>query len=173
MNGEKKVSSKRRKRDATARDSSFALSDAMPSLGDNKAIGVFGGLEIHGKPRNVTWTKLNETARAGASRITLEQAVDWEVGEELVIATTSYDLNQAETFAIVGVSSDRRTLTLNGNLLKNHLVVERTYDSGAHFRIAAAVGLLSRNVKIVGAQSSTLYGEMNFYFSRISLVLYY
>ena len=139
----------------------FTLPDDETTIG-GKAIGVYGLLDIHGKPRNVSWTKLNLTAKAGSNSISLEQPVDWSINEEIVITTTGYDLEQTETFKITGISSDRRTLTLDGNLVNDHLVVQRNYASGSSFKIAAAVGLLSRNVKIIGGeyaqQDSDLYG---------------
>ena len=49
----------------------------IPKFG-NKCIGVFySTLDMHGKPRDVTWTSLLSTAEAGASSITLMEDVDW------------------------------------------------------------------------------------------------
>jgi len=63
----------------------------LPIYG-NKVIGVrFGLLEMHGIPRNITWTRLAETAKAGDTSITLLENTDWAVGEEIVIATTHWD----------------------------------------------------------------------------------
>ena len=47
-------------------------------------------LRLHGKPRTPTWTNLAQTANVGANQITLKEAVDWENGEEIVIASTSF-----------------------------------------------------------------------------------
>ncbi len=35
----------------------FTLPDEMTTIG-GKGIGVYGGLDLHGSPRNVTWTRL-------------------------------------------------------------------------------------------------------------------
>lgn len=127
-----------------------------------KGIGVYGGFDMHGKPRNVTWTKLDQTANAGSNSITLEKAVDWQVNEEILITTTSYRPTQTETFRISSVSLDRRTLTLNSSLAFDHLVVSENFTAGSSYKIAAAVGLLSRNIKVIGgeydSQFSDLYG---------------
>ena len=129
-----------------------------------KGIGVYGGLDLHGKPRNVSWTTLSNTAKAGTNVITLEKAVDWQVGEEIVITTTTYRHDQTETAKIASVSADKRTLTLQSNLQYDHLYIQKNYSNGySSFKIAAAVGLLSRNLKIIGTeyqgQDTDLYGS--------------
>jgi hypothetical protein len=58
--------------------------------------GIFGQLDIHGMPRNVIWSRLNATVLPGASNISLVEPVDWQIGEEIVITTTSYSLEQTE-----------------------------------------------------------------------------
>jgi hypothetical protein len=53
----------------------------LPIYG-NKVLGVrFGILDMHGVTRNITWTRLAETALAGDSSITLMEETDWAVGE--------------------------------------------------------------------------------------------
>eukprot|EP00887_Chlorella_sp_A99_P004850 scaffold4.g4850.t1 len=49
-----------------------------------------GTLELHGKLFTPTWTRLAATALAGASSLALQQAVNWEVGQQLVLATTTW-----------------------------------------------------------------------------------
>ena len=44
-----------------------------------------------------TWTRLAATATAGSSTITLEEQVDWQVGDEIVLATTGHRHSQAES----------------------------------------------------------------------------
>ena len=134
----------------------YLLPDKYTSIGF-KSIGVYGGLDIHGQPRNVSWTTLNKTAYAGQNQLVLKEPVDWKINEQIVISTTSFIATETEVFTILNVSLDRLTLTLDSNLLYDHLCfVENSVT------IAAAVGLLSRNVKLVGAeypgQDSDLYG---------------
>ena len=57
-----------------------------------KAIGCFGGCDFHGINHNVYWTSLARTVEAGGSSIELMEEVDWNVGDEIVITTTSYAL---------------------------------------------------------------------------------
>ncbi|XP_078698697.1 fibrocystin-L-like isoform X2 [Branchiostoma floridae x Branchiostoma belcheri] len=128
-----------------------------PTVGA-KAIGVFGGLDLFGKSRNVCWTQLAQTAAAGANTITLADAVDWQVDEEIVITTTSFDAWETETFKITGVSADGRTLTLNSSLAYEHIYHSDTVD-GKSYTMAAEVGLLTRNIKIEGADYQGLFTE--------------
>ena len=46
---------------------------------------------------NVTWTRLALTANAGDTSITLEDPVDWSLGDEIVIATTGKKQSEVET----------------------------------------------------------------------------
>lgn len=146
------------------RDSlNFTLPDGFNMIG-GKGIGVYGGLDLHGKPRNVTWTTLAATAQAGTNIITLESPVDWQVDEEIVLTTTTYRHDQTETVRIASISSDRKTLTLKSNLQFDHLFIQKNYSNGyKSFKIAAAVGLLTRNVRIIGSeyngQDGDLYGS--------------
>ena len=78
-------------------------------------------MELHGIEREVTWTRLSQTAASGSNSIKVQQAVDWVVGEEIVIAPTSYNSWEVELMKITGVSSDNLTLTLNSTLKNNHL----------------------------------------------------
>ena len=50
-------------------------------------VKLVGRMELHGKP-SISWTRLVETAEAGSSLLKIEEAVDWEVGTELVITPT-------------------------------------------------------------------------------------
>ena len=141
----------------------FTLPDGFNMIG-GKGIGVYGGLDLHGKPRNISWTTLASTSNAGTNKIILENAVDWQVDEEIVITTTTYRHDQTETAKIASVSADKKTLTLKSNLQFDHLFIQKNYSNGySSFKIAAAVGLLSRNIKIIGteyqAQDTDLYGS--------------
>ncbi|XP_066276424.1 fibrocystin-L-like [Branchiostoma lanceolatum] len=128
-----------------------------PNVGA-KAIGVFGGLDLFGKDRSVCWTHLAQTAATGADTITLAEAVDWQVDEEIVITSTSFDAWQTETFKIADVSADGRTLTLNSSLAFEHIYHSDTVN-GKSYTMAAEVGLLTRNIRIEGADYQGLFTE--------------
>ncbi|XP_045661731.1 fibrocystin-L isoform X1 [Ursus americanus] len=117
----------------------------------SKVLGVFGELDLHGIPRSVYKTKLSETAEAGSKVLSLMDAVDWQEGEEIVITTTSYDFHQTETRSIIKILHDQKILILNDTLSYTHLA-ERYHvpGTGQSYTLAADVGILSRNIKILG-----------------------
>ncbi|XP_069076732.1 fibrocystin-L-like isoform X2 [Pleurodeles waltl] len=126
----------------------------------SKVLGVFGSLDLHGIPRSVYKTKLSKTSLAGSVNISLVDEVDWKVGEDIVITTTSYDAWQTETRRIVQVSPDRRILTLNQSLSFAHIAeTHQVPGTNASYTLAADVGLLSRNIKIIGQDYPGWYQE--------------
>ena len=90
---------------------------------------------------------------SGANTITLQEPVDWKAGEEIVIASTSYEPTEAEKHIISAVSSDKKTLTLTEALKFKHL--GDTHKTGNwEYTLAAEVGLLTRNIVIEGAEDA-------------------
>ena len=138
---------------------SVILPNGFDSMGA-KAIGVYGGLDLHGIPRQPSWTQLSQTAKSGTNQLTLVQPVDWIVNEEIVVSTTSYSAFQTETFKITAVSSNRLTLTLNSSLQYDHIVQSETFANGKSYSVAAGVGLLTRNIKVTGGQYANQYNEL-------------
>lgn len=122
----------------------FLLPNGLEKIG-GKAIGVYGGLDIHGRPRDVVWTKLAVRASAGDTSVTLVRAVDWRVGERIVLTTTSFVLEHTETMVVAAVSGDGRTLTLSAPLAYDHLAYSEQFTDGTGYQVAAAVGLLTRS----------------------------
>nr|XP_045000409.1 fibrocystin-L [Jaculus jaculus] len=116
-----------------------------------KVIGVFGELDLHGLPRSIYKTKLSETTEAGSKVLSLRDPVDWQEGEEIVITTTSYDLYQTETRRIVKILHGHKILILNDSLSYTHFAERQLVPgTGQSYTLAADVGILSRNIKIVG-----------------------
>ena len=115
-----------------------------------------GQISMHGKPKT-SWTKLSGTVNAGATKIRLSESVDWEVGNQIVIAPSSRTADQAEVRTITARSTDCKTFTLNTALSYRHVGVQQSYSSGSRSWVLdqrAEVGLLSHNVKIQGDASS-------------------
>jgi hypothetical protein len=71
-----------------------------------KVIGVLGGLDLHGLPRNVSWTRLGATALSNQNTIVLSKPVDWKVGDEIIVTTTDVSLSHTERHTIAGVGSN-------------------------------------------------------------------
>ncbi|MBN3294523.1 PKHL1 protein, partial [Polypterus senegalus] len=125
-----------------------------------KVLGVFGILDLHGKPHAVYRTKLAETAEAGSDVISVAEAVDWQVGDDVLITTTSYDPWQTETRKIIAISTDMKSLTLNESLTYKHIgEAYNVSGSDQEYRLAGDVGLLSRNIKIYSEDYPGWYQE--------------
>uniref|UniRef100_A0A8B9H868 Polycystic kidney and hepatic disease 1 (autosomal recessive)-like 1 n=1 Tax=Astyanax mexicanus TaxID=7994 RepID=A0A8B9H868_ASTMX len=126
----------------------------------SKVLGVFGELDLYGKPYNVYHTKLASTAQAGSSSLSLQEPVDWKVGDSIVLSTTSYDPAQTETRTITAISANNRTLNLDQPLTYTH--IGGNYSVGGtsqSYRLAGEVGLLSRNIKIIGQDYPQLFSQ--------------
>ena len=88
-----------------------ALSDPYLPIYGNKVIGVrFGTLDMHGPVRTPTWTMLETTSLPGVDQITLQEAVDWQVGEEIAIASTSFQGREAERRRIVAIDGTMKVI---------------------------------------------------------------
>ncbi|XP_061168814.1 fibrocystin-L-like [Saccostrea echinata] len=128
-----------------------------PQVG-SKAIGTFGGLDLHGRDVGTSWTMLGVTANPGDNQISLVSSVTWKVGSEIVIAPTDFSVWETETFAVTAVSSNGRTLTLNSTLKYKHIAHTETAGNKS-MTMAAEVGLLTRNIRVEGATYDKLYKE--------------
>ena len=130
----------------------------IPIFG-NKVIGVhYGTLEMHGVHRPITWTNLKATAEAGATEIVLMdmkdgKSLDWKVGEEIVIAPTTYLGRDAEQRTIKSITKidSTPTITFDGPLLTKHYAGVQTFGDET-LEMRAEVGLLTRNVRFQGDQ---------------------
>ena len=117
-----------------------------------KAIGVFGQLALYGQRRDIIWTHLAKTALPELDTIEVIDTPDWYVGDEIVIASTSFEMLHTEKFRIVSISQG--TITLNDTLKYKHLG-EETATDGHIFMQRAEVGLLTRNIKIQSGDLAT------------------
>ena len=65
-----------------------------------------------GIPKTTTWTRLSATAAVGATVITVQGEPDWNVGDKIVIAGTSWHFNyDNEEREIASISGSTITLT--------------------------------------------------------------
>ena len=115
-----------------------------------KALGVFGRLQLFGKRHNVHWTRLAKTINTGDNVVELVDQVDWEEGDEILITTTTFESKQAEKFIIKSIENGGKTLELEASALHRHIGVEYSI-SRFHFRLGAKIALLTRNIRIEGA----------------------
>ena len=126
----------------------------LPMFG-SKVLGVrTGKLDLHGCRKEHTWTVLESTVEAGSDRISLKHAVDWNVGEEIVIATTGghQSQHQSERRKIKEINGTE--IILNEILEYQHLGREFEFVSynGESRTLSqrAEVGVLTRNLKVRG-----------------------
>ncbi|XP_071946022.1 fibrocystin-L-like [Antedon mediterranea] len=129
-----------------------------PNMGA-KVLGVFGGLEMHGVSPNITWTHLSSSLIAGDDIIYLRENVTWKVGDEIVVASTSYEAWETETFMIIEIINNH-TVRINDTAKYKHIAETVTLEDGSlTYTEAAEVGLLTRNIQIIGADYSNLFEE--------------
>jgi len=125
----------------------------LPVVG-NKHISVHGGkLDIHGSPKTPTWTLLGASVSPGATTVSLTQEVNWSVGDEIVVSSTSFSRNEFERRFITLISNDKKTLTLDKPLDFAHFGETLTYNSKT-YEVRAEVAVLTRNVRVVGDSES-------------------
>ena len=121
----------------------------LPGFG-NKVIGCHScTFDLHGKPRNVTWTELIQTVNVGDLNLTLTTPVDWKVGEVIVVVATSYNHTEAEQKVITAIDASKTTITVDTAFAYQHLSVAETFGTDS-ISIKAEVGLLTRNILITG-----------------------
>ncbi|CAM4838655.1 unnamed protein product, partial [Rotaria magnacalcarata] len=102
-------------------------------------IGVLGGLDLHGIPRNVSWTRLGATAASGQNTIVLSQPVDWVVGDEIIVTTTDTSIGHTERRTIASVNVNRTIITTQTALAYTHIVIDNVFPNGQVAQVAAAV----------------------------------
>ena len=117
-----------------------------------KVLGVMAGgvLSLHAQPRP-SWSRLNRTAQAGDSAVSVADASGWRVGDEIVIASTDFDYEQAETRVITAVSGNR--VELDEPLEFMHYGETQSFG-GKTLDERAEVGLLSRSITVQGDEAS-------------------
>ncbi|THF84855.1 transmembrane domain-containing protein [Deinococcus sp. KSM4-11] len=136
-------------------DADIILTNTTPdenvmNMGD-RVLGIMDGtLELHGQTR-LPWTRLNATANAGSSTLTLERAPDWTPGSTLTLASTDFDPGQTEQVVVQRVSGTQ--VTLATPLRFTHWA--QTTTLGGHTLVERAeVGLLTRNIRVAASEDA-------------------
>ena len=122
----------------------------------SKVIAVYAGgaLEMHGQARTA-WTRLGATATAGSTQLLLDGETDWHAGDRVVIASTSFEPNEAEAVLIAATAGS--SITLAEPLRFTHWGTMQTI-AGTPVDERAEVGLLSRNIVVRGDERSDVAG---------------
>ena len=126
---------------------------------------LFLKLHLIGKRHNVMWTRLNQSAMAGDTKLHVESSsVDWKTGEEIVLAPSGYFPSEAEIITIQSIIGN--VVSLLHPLQYNHTVdrfltgneagtgrdASRWWHGNGGVRVAAEVGILSQNVRVIGEE---------------------
>lgn len=138
-------------------DRNVRLSQTGKHYVDPCPVKLVGRLELHGRP-GISWTRLVETAPAGADLLKLEEAVDWEIGTEVVI--TPSERHAEEVRKVLSLEDNGFTLRLDEPLRHEHLGTWYYNDEiPTPTDLRAAVGRLNRNVKVQGDEKSLSAGN--------------
>ena len=120
--------------------------EELMGMGDRGIMLSGGTLNLHGNRSN-SWTKLAATAEAGSSTIEVLDAAQWQVGDEIVLASTDFDPRQAEVRTISAINGN--AITLDSALEYMHFG-QITFDVDER----GEVGLLTRNIKIQASEDA-------------------
>jgi hypothetical protein len=122
------------------------------------AVTPSGSISIHGASK-LSWTELETTLQAGTSNVILDladDAVGWVPGDQIVIASSDYDMNHAEVFTLALCNTcGTRQIKIEGKAEYTHLGVV----TNQNVDMRAEVGMLTRNVRIFGEMQSACYGN--------------
>lgn len=128
----------------------------QPMFG-NKGIGCLDcKFSMYGEPRTPTWTNISTAISPGNTQFDVTDAVDWRVGEEIVVAPTGFDPSQAERRTISAISG--KAITVDKAFTFSHASVIENHG-GFLLDMRAEVGLLTRNIKMRG-ESATSVAKM-------------
>ncbi|MEM7244431.1 MAG: right-handed parallel beta-helix repeat-containing protein [Acidobacteriota bacterium] len=139
----------------------------------HRGILVMGELILESNPKRQGYHRLTQPLLMEQTTLQIDVDVssDWEVGDSIVVASTSYDGRQAEQFEITGISSDGKTITffsghpsLPGAKHDHWGGPDEDYQAGASGSVltlnqSAEVANLTRNIVIEPHESTA--GELD------------
>lgn len=134
-------------------------SDANSVFGTRSLGLTYGQVRLHGAVPTNVMTHLAASAAAGATTITVSGDVsDWPAGSRLVVTTSGFNKSHTEVRTIASVADKVITLTapltyahLGGLVVDGVKAGDGTNDPlQRSVDMSAEVGLLTRNVRIVG-----------------------
>ena len=129
---------------------SYGALAGLPPIGP-KALGGFGGIEMHGCAPANTWSTLVNTINQGDNQITVnDDLTGWKVGDEIAIASSDYEHKHTEYFRIVNIAGQDIFLNTTANWRHLGSATTTATLNGKSVNQAAEVVLLTRNIKIDG-----------------------
>lgn len=142
-----------------------------------RGILVMGGqLELYGSAPATPWTRLSEHAAAGGSLLSVQSAAGWQAGDQIILAPTDfYGISQTERLQVTGINDNSVSLaqgpaTSRWGRLQYLSAGGMSLSPQPAFAPAnpgtpsvlderAAVGNLSRNIVIQGADDALWSGQ--------------
>ncbi|MFK7962046.1 MAG: G8 domain-containing protein [Phycisphaerales bacterium] len=113
-----------------------------------------GVIDLHGESgTRVSWTQLAQDVAPGDAFLRVAEPVDWEPGEQIVLAPSGYEPDEAEVFVVLARSEDDRTIFIGPWAMHPHYGQIETHADRA-FDMRAEVGLLTRNILVRGDAAS-------------------
>lgn len=113
-----------------------------------KGIYVTGEIDVHGVRFSPTWTRLARTLSPGNNVILVQDLVNWQPGQQIVVATTELkdtrDYHRNEVFTISAIQ--RYTQSISAIFVTTP--AQYKHFGGREYQ--AEVGLLTRNILIQG-----------------------
>ncbi|GAA0726069.1 hypothetical protein GCM10009430_32640 [Aquimarina litoralis] len=112
-----------------------------------------GTLELHGiSARYLDWSQINKNALKGQNSLLLkDEPKGWKAGDKIVIASSSFDPEEAEKLTITNING--KTVNFTPALKYDHYGKLQQYE-GKTLDERAEVGLLTRNIVIKGSDDS-------------------
>ncbi|KAK5575391.1 hypothetical protein RB653_010651 [Dictyostelium firmibasis] len=111
------------------------------------AVAAGGFISVHGKQYHSSWTKLAATVWSGDRVIYVQDNVNWEVGQEVLIATSIFkdeEDNQNEVMTIKSIS---------GRVIEFTKPIKFYHYGGSEYQVEVA--LLSRRIVFQGDEVSS------------------
>ena len=132
-------------------------SPELPVYGAKTLAVRSGQVELHGRAKSPPWARLAATANQGETRLQVAAEVDWQAGDEIVVASSSFLAEEVDRRTIVAVTlaGGVSTLELDRPLDFTHLGVVADFG-GETVDMRAEVAVLTRNV-VVQVRYSTKY----------------
>ncbi|KAM8778544.1 fibrocystin isoform 3-T3 [Rhynchonycteris naso] len=113
---------------------------------DPGTIGVYGKVQLHSAYPKKSWTRLGADIASGNERIIVEDTVDWRPHDKIVLSSSSYEPHEAEVLTVKEVKDHH--VRIQERLRHRHIGTVHVLEDGRHIRLAAEVGLLTRNIQI-------------------------
>ncbi|XP_045699280.1 fibrocystin isoform X6 [Phyllostomus hastatus] len=113
---------------------------------DPGTIGVYGKVQLHSAYPKKSWTRLGADIASGNERIIVEDTVDWRPQDKIVLSSSSYEPHEAEVLTVKEVKGHH--IRIQERLKHRHIGSVHVMEDGRSIRLAAEVGLLTRNIQI-------------------------